>query len=125
MNNYTTTPGSHLHFENAVGRILVHPSGLYIAIEYHTGPRQPSELQAFLLQAGNMLSRWGWDKLLTAHLSMPDFTPEEVERIRVYWHANVPQHPGLLYGALLLPHAVFTRLSSSRKVPNPATLVAS
>ncbi len=120
MNNYTKAQGSHLQFENAVGRILVHPAGLFIAIEYHTGPRQPSELQAFLIQAGNTLSRWGWDKLLTAHLPMPEFTAEEVEQISVHWHANLPQHPGLLHSALLLPHAVFTRLSSGRKVLNPA-----
>ena len=120
MNNYTTAQGSHLLFENAIGRILVHPSGLFIAIEYHTGPRQPSELQDFLAKAGNTLSRWGWDKLLTAHLPMPEFTVEEIERIGAYWHANVPQHPGLLHGALLLPHAVFTRLSSNTKLLNAA-----
>jgi hypothetical protein len=120
MNNYTIAQGSCLHFENAVGRILVHPSGLFIAIEYHTGPRQPSELQTFLIQAGNILSRWGWDKLLTAHIPMPEFTSEEIEHISVHWRANLPQHPSLLHGALLLPHAVFTRLSSGRKILNPA-----
>lgn len=91
----------------------MHPSGLYLAIEYYTGPRMPTELQAFLLQAGYMLSRWGWDKLLTAHLSMPDFTPEEIEEIKAYWRANVSQSPSLLYGALLLPHKVFAQLSWS------------
>lgn len=125
MNNYTYASGSHLHFENTVGRVLVHPSGLYLAIEYFAGPRKPTELQDFLQHAGYMLSRWGWDKLLTAHLFMPDFTGEEIEHIKAYWRANVSQSPSLLYGALLLPHKVFAQLSWIGSVATSKTSVLS
>jgi hypothetical protein len=61
-----------------------------------------------------VLLRWGWNSLLTTHLSMPGFTQEEIEEIRNHWQLNAPQRPGMLYGALLLPHAVFACLSFSR-----------
>ncbi len=111
MNTSTYKPASHVHFENAVGRQLVHPAGHYVAIEYNTGPRQASEVHAFLLEAGNLLIRWGWDKVMTVYRPMPDFTLEEVEHLCAYWHANVPKQHTILFGALLLPHAVFDCLS--------------
>lgn len=109
--NSTSLPATHIYFENTVGRLLVHPAGHYTAIEYCAGPRQPKELHTFLIEAGNMLARWGWDKLLATNVMMPDFTPEETEGLRTYWRTNASQHPGRLYGALLLPHAVFSYLS--------------
>ena len=124
-NSLTSTSTSHLHFENTIGRVLVHPAGHYIAIEYHAGFRQPSELQTFLTQAGNVLSYWGWDKLLTTCLAMPNFTWEEIEELSTYWRTSVPQRPGILHGALLLPHAVFARLSWQGSPAGSATLVPS
>jgi hypothetical protein len=125
MNNSTLSCAAHLVFENSIGRLLVHPSGHYIAIEYHPGPRQPSELQAFLMQAGKVLFEWGWDKLLTAHLSMPDFAQEEIEDIKAYWRTNPLQCRGLLYGALLLPHAVFAQLSWNGSLAGAVALMPS
>jgi hypothetical protein len=122
MNNSTLAVDSHLHFENAVGRVIAHPQGHYVAIEYYAGPRQPSELQTFLVEAGSVLLRWGWNSLLTTHLSMPSFTQEEIEEIRNYWQLNAPQRPGILYGALLLPHSVFARLSFSRSATSFTSL---
>lgn len=123
MNNSTSVPPTHIHFENPIGRLLVHPSGHYIAIEYRLGPRSPKELQAFLIQAGDMLARWGWDKLLTTQVTMPDFTPEEIEGVSTYWRLNASRHSGILYGALLLPHAVFARLSWKAALTGSAMLV--
>ncbi|RZK15649.1 MAG: hypothetical protein EOO56_22415 [Hymenobacter sp.] len=125
MNTYTYAHGSHLHFENTVGRVLVHPSNRYLAIEYFAGPRKPTEIQDFLHQAGYMLSHCGWDKLLNEHLAMPDFTGEEMEDIKNYWRTNVAQSPSLLYGALLLPHKLFAQLSwiSNATSTRPAAFI--
>lgn len=104
-------PISHTYFENAVGRLLAHPEGHYIAVEYRYGLRQMSELQAFLTHAGELIAHWGWDKLLSPQVAMPAFTPEEKEWISTYWRTKVPQRTHMLYGALLLPHDVFAHLS--------------
>ena len=102
---------SHTYFENSVGRLLEHPAGHYIAVEYHDGPRQLSELQAFLTHAGMLLARRGWDKLLGQQGLMTAFTPEEREWAASYWRTKTAQPLALLYGALLLPHDVFLHLS--------------
>jgi hypothetical protein len=104
-------PTGYAHFENAIGRLSVNPFDHHIAIEYHQGPRHAVELQAFLTQAGNLLVRWGWEKLLNTQVAMADFTPEELEEVCAYWRSKVAQHPAILHGALLLPHKVFARLS--------------
>jgi hypothetical protein len=101
----------YTYFENPVGRLLEHPAGHYIAVEYRTGPRQLSELQDFLMQAGQLLARRGWDKLLSHQGLMGAFTPEEVEWVTSYWHTNTQHQNAMLYGALLLPHEVFAHLS--------------
>ncbi|RZJ58396.1 MAG: hypothetical protein EOO55_00810 [Hymenobacter sp.] len=126
MINATTLPISHTFFQNAVGRLIAHPAGHYVVVEYNQGPRQLSELQAFLLHAGQLLGRWGWDKLLGPHGLMEAFTPEETEWITTYWRTKSHQHTDMLYGALLLPHEVFASLSwkGSRQAPPVAEFKA-
>ncbi|RZJ58297.1 MAG: hypothetical protein EOO55_01155 [Hymenobacter sp.] len=111
MISHIPTSSSHIYFENSVGRLLEHPAGQYIAVEYHDGPRQLSELQAFLTHAGLLLARRGWDKLLGQQGIMGAFTPEETEWASQHWRTKTPQPLALLYGALLLPHEVFLHLS--------------
>ena len=111
MINPVLTSPSHTYFENSVGRLLEHPAGHYIAVEYHKGPRQLSELQAFLTHAGLLLARRGWDKLLSQQGLMGDFTPEEMEWAASHWRTKTAQPIAMLYGALLLPHDVFLHLS--------------
>ena len=111
MFNSVATPAHDVCFENPVGRLLEHPAGHYIVVEYYTGPRQLSDLQAFLTQAGQLLARRGWDKLLGYQGLMSAFTPEEIEWAAMYWRTQTPQPLALLYGAQLLPHTVFSRLS--------------
>lgn len=94
-----------------MGRLLEHPAGHYISVEYHAGPRQLSELQAFLSHAGQLLARRGWDKLRGQEGLMASFTPEEIEWITGYWRTKAQQRTDMLYGALLLPHEVFARMS--------------
>lgn len=110
---FNTTPVNPLHtyFENPVGRLLEHPAGHYIAVEYRTGPRQLSDLQAFLTHAGQLLARRGWDKLLGYQGLMAAFTPEETEWVASQWCTEKHYHTDMLYGALLLPHEVFAHLS--------------
>lgn len=102
---------SHTYFENSVGRLLEHPAGHYIVVEYNSGPRQLSDIQPFLAHAGQLLARWGWDKLLGQQGLMTAFTPEETEWAAMYWRTQTPQPLALLYGAQLLPHNVFSHLS--------------
>lgn len=99
------------YFENPVGRLLEHPTERYIAVEYHVGPRHPTDLQDFLLHAGQLLARWGWDKLLGYQGLMDSFTPEEMDGVVAQWSTRAPHSLALLYGAQLLPHEVFARLS--------------
>lgn len=108
----TTLPTAlRTYFENPVGRLLEHPAGDYIEVEYGTGPRQLSELQAFLTQAGRLLARRGWDKLLGGRGQMASFTPEEIEWVTEYWRTRTQRRTDLLYGAMLLPHEVFAHFS--------------
>lgn len=111
MFNTTLSEATLTYFENSVGRLLEHPAGQYISVEYRTGPRQISELQAFLAHAGQLLARWGWDKLLGQQEMMTAFTPEEIEWVTGYWRTKAQQRTDMLYGALLLPHDVFASLS--------------
>ena len=98
------------YFENPAGRLLEHSVGDYIVVEYGTGPRQLTELQAFLTQAGQLLARRGWDKLRCSQGLMSAFTPEETEWV-THWFTKGTQRKAMLYGALLLPHEVFAHLS--------------
>jgi hypothetical protein len=109
--NTTLAATPHTYFENSVGRLLEDPAGQYISVEFHTGPRQLSELQAFLSHAGQLLAHRGWDKLRTHQSLMGAFTPEEIEWITGYWRKKTQQCTNMLYGALLLPHEVFAHLS--------------
>ena len=110
---FNSTPDAALrtYFENSVGRLLEHVATEHIMVEYHSGPRQLSELQAFLTHAGQLLAYRGWDKLLEQHGSMEDFSPEEVAWVTDYWRTKKQQRTDMLYGALLLPHDVFAHLS--------------
>jgi hypothetical protein len=102
--------GLHTYFENAVGRLLEHPVERYITVEYHTGPRQLGELQAFLSHAGQLLAQHGWDELRSAKGMMAAFTADELVWIIDYWSTKT-HRPTDLYSAMLLPHDVFARLS--------------
>jgi hypothetical protein len=116
----TTTPPSktsHSYFKNSVGQLLAHPLGHYITVEYYTGPRQPADLLAFIAHAGQMLARWGWDKLGNERGQMPPLSPEEEEWLTTFWHSQAQPPATVLYGALLLPHNLFVRLSWRAKVP--------
>jgi hypothetical protein len=102
--------GLHTYFENAVGRLLEHPVERYITVEYHTGPRQLGELQAFLSHAGRLLAQHGWDQLRSAKGMMAAFTADELVWIIDYWSTKTHRSTDL-YSAMLLPHDVFARLS--------------
>jgi hypothetical protein len=104
-----------LYFENAVGRLLENPKG-YLVVEYKPGPRKFNELQAFLHHASQVLARNGWHKLLGDQHQMSPFTPEESQWITEYWLSAAQLRTSTVYGAILLPHDVFARLSVSQLV---------
>lgn len=103
-----------LYFENPVGRLLEQPVGQYVVVEYRPGPRKLNELQAFLTHAKHLLSRQGWHKLLGDQRLMAPFTPEEAQWVTEFWLSTTRWRTTLLYGAVLLPHDVFARLSVSQ-----------
>lgn len=111
MFSATSSQVSHSYFKNAVGHLLAHPAGHYIAVEYYPGPRQLNDLQAFLSHAGQLLARWGWDKLLDQQGQMAPLTSVEVEWLTNFWRSQAQHRSEILYGALLLPHDVFAHLS--------------
>ncbi|MGI4822472.1 MAG: hypothetical protein ACRYFV_14775 [Janthinobacterium lividum] len=117
---YTATPStiSHNYFKNTVGQLLAHPLGHYITVEYYNGPRQPADLLAFIAHAGQLLLRWGWDKLSSERGQMPPLSLVEEERLTTLWHAHAQPPATVLYGALLLPHDLFVRLSWRANTPS-------
>jgi hypothetical protein len=102
---------SHSYFRNAVGHLQAHPLGHYIAVEYYAGPRQPADIEAFLSHTGQLLARWGWDKLLSEKGQMAPLTSVELEWLITFWRSQTQEHTAILYGALLLPHDALARLS--------------
>ncbi len=102
-----------LYFENAIGRLLENPKG-YLVVEYQQGPRKLSELQALLHHASQALARNKWNKLLGDQRLMAPFTPEESKWITEYWLSAAQLRTATVYGAVLLPHDVFARLSVSQ-----------
>lgn len=113
----------YTYFENSLGRLLEHPAGHYITIEFRSGPRQLLELADFLTHAGQLLARWGWDKLLGHQGLMASFTFEETEWLAAYWCGQASYSVALLYGAQLLPHEVFARLSWKAMAPEGCPLL--
>jgi hypothetical protein len=108
------TSALRLYFENPVGRLFEQPAGGYVVVEYHPGPRKLSELQAFLTHAGHLLQRQDWHKLLGDQRHMAPFTPEEITWVTGFWLTSAQRRTKVLYGAVLLPHDVFARLSVSQ-----------
>jgi hypothetical protein len=104
-----------LYFENSVGRILENPKG-YLVVEYRPGARKLSDLQALLTHAGHALTRQGWHKMLGDQRLMASFTPEESKWITEYWLTASQLRTTTVYGAVLLPHDVFARLSVSQLI---------
>lgn len=114
---FTSAQESHTYFKNSVGCLLAHPAGHYITVEYYPGPRQLSDLQAFLAHAGQLLARWGWDKLLGQQGQMAPLTQEEMNWLTQFWRSKAQTRSDILYGALLLPHDAFAHLSWRAKAP--------
>jgi hypothetical protein len=105
--------GYSLYFENAAGRLLEHPDQ-YVIFQYHPGPRTFTDLQALLTHMGILLRRNNWHKLLGDQRLMAPFTKEESQWIVEYWLASPQQRVGGLYGAIIVAHDVFARLSMSQ-----------
>ncbi|MCC2544837.1 hypothetical protein LJY25_00140 [Hymenobacter sp. BT175] len=102
-------PTSRLYFGNPVGRVLEHPDG-FAHVIYEPGPRKLHHLQAFLTHTGQLLRSKGWNKMLGDQRLMAPFTEEESKWIVEYWLTRAEQGAEI-YGAVLLPHDVFARLS--------------
>jgi hypothetical protein len=106
----TTLP---LYFENAAGRLLEHPAQ-YVVFQYHPGPRKFTDLQALLTHTGILLRRNNWHKLLGDQRLMAPFSEEESKWIVEFWLTSPQQQQGKLYGAILVAHDVFARLSMNQ-----------
>jgi hypothetical protein len=104
-----------LYFENPAGRLLEHAEG-YVVFQYHPGKRRFSDLQALLTHTRNLLERNQWHRLLGDQRLMSPFTEEESSWIVNYWLDATRQRPGGLYGAIILAHDVFARLSMSQVI---------
>jgi hypothetical protein len=102
-----------LYFENAAGRLLEHPDQ-YVIFQYHPGKREFADLQALLTHTGILLRRNNWHKLLGDQRQMAPFTEQERAWIVEYWLDARLQRPGGIYGAVLLAHDVFARLSMNQ-----------
>jgi hypothetical protein len=106
-------PASRLYFGNPVGRVYEHPDG-YAHVVYEPGPRKFHHLQAFLTHTGQLMRRHGWNRLLGDQRLMSPFTEEESTWVVNYWLSAAERGTDMVYGAVLLPHDVFARLSVSQ-----------
>ena len=105
------SPALPVYFQNAVARVLEHPRG-YAVVEYRPGPRQLVDLQGLLAQLGHLLAQRRWNRVLADQRHMQPYTPEESDWIRAHWLTR----GATFHGAVLLPHDVFARLTSSQLV---------
>lgn len=108
----TAYPSLRVYFENPVGRVMEHPSG-YAYVTYNEGLRELGHLQAFLTHTGQLLRRQGWNRLLGDQRLMSPYTDGERSWILDYWIERTAEG-SQIYGAVLLPHDVFARLSLSQ-----------
>ncbi|GAB3236333.1 hypothetical protein GCM10027346_26930 [Hymenobacter seoulensis] len=99
-----------LYFENPSGRLLEHTDG-YLIVQYHPGKRNFAELQTFLNKASELLQRRSWHKILGDQRAMAAFTEEERLWITENWLQRTSITGKPYYGAVLLSHDVFARLS--------------
>lgn len=104
-------PALPVYFQNAVARLLEHPHG-YAVVEYQPGPRRLTDLQGLLAQLAQLLTERRWHRVLADQRLMQPYTAEESEWIRTHWL----RRGTTFHGAILLPHDVFARLTSSQLV---------
>jgi hypothetical protein len=97
-------------FSNAAGELFEHPAG-YALIRYHAGKRPAGAVAAMLTQAGALLLRRGWVKLLSDTRLMVSLTEEEKAWIGANWQGRQIARPGHVRVAILLPLDVFARLA--------------
>ncbi|GAA4508388.1 hypothetical protein GCM10023172_40400 [Hymenobacter ginsengisoli] len=105
------SPAHLVYFQNAVARLLEHPHG-YAVVEYQPGPRQLPDLQGLLAQLAQLLTQRRWNRVLADQRNMQPYSPEESDWIRDHWLTRGTT----FHGAVLLPHDVFARLTSSQLV---------
>jgi hypothetical protein len=93
--------------------VLEHPDG-YVVFQYHPGPRKFHHLQALLVHTRNLLQRNQWHRMLGDQRLMAPFTDEETAWIVENWLDPSQHGPKGIYGAVLLAHDVFARLSNAQ-----------
>jgi hypothetical protein len=104
-----------LYFENAVGRLYGHPDG-YALLRFHPGQRQLPALRQLLTQVRRLLELHRWNRFLADQRLLAPYTPEDVAWVVDHWRDAAAQHPGGLYGAVVVAHDVFTRLAMGQVV---------
>ena len=91
-----------LYFENAAGQVREHPDE-YAVIYYHAGQRHLTDFVALLTQAGQLLLRRGWDRLLSDQQAMTPYTPAEETWLATYWAGHRVARPTQLWHAVVQP----------------------
>lgn len=102
-----------IYFENAVGRLSEHANG-YALVQYKPGKREFTDFQALLTHLGHLLARRRWHKVLTDQRAITPFTDQERAWVNERWGSGATEPPQETVAALLLPHDVFARLSTSQ-----------
>ena len=97
-------------FSNAAGELLEHPAG-YGLIRYLPGKRPAGAVAAMLEQAGALLLRRGWTRLLSDTRQMSTLTEEEKAWVVAHWQGRQVARPSHVRVAMLMPLDVFSRLA--------------
>jgi hypothetical protein len=114
---YSLLPVLRLYFENPVGRVLEHPDG-YAVVRFHNGARNLQHFQALMEHTWQLLQRHSWHKLLGDQRIMAPFTTEESRWLLTAGQLMASKGATGLFGAVILPHDVFARLSVSKAMEN-------
>ncbi len=110
-----------IYFKNSAGCIWEEPQG-YVRIDYSPGIREEVQFRALLMHARQAMRRQSWNKMLVNQQQMSGFTPTEESWMVKEWLPQAVQQDGYRYGAILMAHNVFARLSTANLVLSSSQL---
>jgi hypothetical protein len=99
-----------IYFKNNAGCLWEEPQH-YLRLDYYPGARSESQFQALLTHAQQAMKRHGWSKMLVNQQDMSAFTASEEAWMANEWLPRAVQEAGYRYGAIVVAHNVFARLS--------------
>ena len=105
-------PTPSVVFANPAGTLLAHPAG-YAEVRYQPGPPSIPDLEALLMQLGQLLLARSWHRALVDARQLRALPEATKAWARAHWTNPVIARPTGMVLATLLPTDVFGRLAVS------------